>query len=90
MGQLTLQKPDVARNRQEILAFRPRIDARGRESVQIALRDVTNATAATEMPEHVIIFVQRLVCATSVGPPYEYCIILHCIISHCTISHYVI
>ena len=53
--------------------FEPRNDVRGRESVKIAQRDETNATAVARTPENVVKFVQRLVVATSVGPPYELC-----------------
>ena len=51
VGEPTLQKPDVAKQILEILAFWPRNDVRSRESVKIAQREETNATAATNVPE---------------------------------------
>ena len=58
--------------------FGPRIDVRGREFVQIALRDATNATAAMKIPENAtkirknaVNCLPRLVNATTVRPPYE-------------------
>ena len=58
--------------------FGPRIDARSRESVQIALRDATNATAvartsenAVKIRKNAVICLPRLVNAMTVRPPYE-------------------
>ena len=51
--------------------FGSRNDVRSRESVKIAQRDETNATAATKMPEIRAKCSQRQVFAKSVPPPYE-------------------
>ena len=58
--------------------FGPRIDVRGRELVQIALRDATNAMAvartsenAVKIRKNVVNFLTQLVNATTVRPPYD-------------------
>ena len=60
--------PDVARSWLGTHAFGPRIDVRGRELVQIALRDATNAMAvartsenATKIRKNLVKFLPRLV-----------------------------
>ena len=57
----------------------PRIDVRSRELVRIALRDATNAMAVARTSENaakirkfVVMFLPRLVNATTVRPPYEF------------------
>ena len=58
--------------------FGPRIDVRGRELIQIALRDAMNAMAVARTSEksatirkHAANFLPRLVNAMTVRPPYE-------------------
>ena len=54
----------------ENLHLGPRNSVWSRESVKIAMRDMTNLMATTRASEGVVLFGPRLVFATSVCPPY--------------------